>query len=149
MNFDSLIIYASLATAIISVFVFTYSSITAKRGYPDITGAWSLTLCYGPSSAYYVVRGHLIIKRQFLGELHGRIETENSTTDFKGSINRHGMIQGIYSTPMGISGNLMLLLNKDRSGANGQYMTANQSGSITQGMIILERKANKIIQPTQ
>lgn len=149
MNFDSLIIYASLATAVISLFAFTFSNITAKRGCPDFTGVWSLTLSYGPASDYYVVRGHLIIKRQFLGELHGRIETESSTTDFKGSINRYGMIQGIYSTPMGVSGNLMLLLNKDGTEANGQYMTAHKNGSITQGVIILEREANKKIQPTQ
>ena len=143
MTLENLLIIASLVTAVISLFVFTYSTITSRRGYPDITGTWSLSLTVGPASAYDVDKGRLVIKRQFLGELHGVIETEHSITDFKGWINRHGMIQGMYSSPNGVSGNLMLLLKNDGQGAEGQYMTASHSGHITQGLLSLERTANK------
>lgn len=149
MTFDSLVIYASLVAAIISLFVFVYSTFTSRRGYPDVTGIWTLSLSVGPASAYDVIKGEMIIKRQFLGELHGVIKTEDSVTTFKGTINKHGMIQGVYGAPDGISGNLMLLLKDDGLGAEGQYMTAGQSGHITQGYLILERAANKKMQPTQ
>lgn len=149
MTFDSLVIFASLITAAISIFAFAYSTITSRRGYPNVTGTWSLSISVGPASAYDVVKGRLIIKRQFLGELHGVIETEHSTTNFKGTINRYGMIQGMYSSPDGVLGSLMLLLNNNGLGAQGQYMTAGHSGSITQGHIVLERSANNQIQPTQ
>ncbi|MBA2799155.1 MULTISPECIES: hypothetical protein [Aeromonas] len=146
MTFDSLVIYASLVTAIISMFVFAYSTFTSKRGYPDVTGTWTLSLSVGPSCAYDVIKGKMIIKRQFLGELHGVIETETSITTFKGTINRHGMIQCVYGSPDGISGNLMLLLKTGGLSAEGQYMTAGQGGHITQGYIFLERAANKNMQ---
>lgn len=149
MTFDSLVLYTSLVTTIVSLFVFAYSTFTSRRGYPDVTGIWSLSLSVGPASAYDVIKGKMIIKRQFLGELHGVIETESSITTFKGKINKHGMIQGIYGAPDGISGNLMLLLKTDGLGAEGQYMTAGKSGHISQGILVLKRAANKKIQPTQ
>jgi hypothetical protein len=151
MSFDNLFIYASLVAAVISLFAFTYSSVTARFGFPNVTGKWDLSLSQGGSTTYDIVKGNLIIKRQFLGELHGVIETEYSLSEFKGSINRQGMILGVVSagysknsdSPTISTSNLMLLLRPDGTGADGQYMTARSGGSINQGHIILERAANK------